>query len=116
MPLKLNGGQLFLSLEIIDYATFALIVYLKPRHTLCWSVPYITPLGISSYKFKKRSVRESQVFLLIGPSNSYWIVVDLQYSRGLCVDALMCGVYITWSLRVVMFDIFPTWHGIRCLM
>ena len=30
-----------------DNATFALTMQLKTRHTLCWNVPYITPLEIS---------------------------------------------------------------------
>ena len=44
LSLKLDGGQVSLSLEMIDYATFALIMQSKMRHTLCWNVPNITPL------------------------------------------------------------------------
>ena len=40
LPLKLNDDRLSLSLEIIDYATFALIIQLK-RGTLCVGMPPI---------------------------------------------------------------------------
>ena len=58
LPLKLDGGQLSLtlSLEIISYATFALIIM---RHTLCPSVLCRTPLvtvqceGVSSLSFNR---------------------------------------------------------------
>ena len=36
-------GQLFLPLDITYYATFALMMYLEMKHTLCWIVPYRTP-------------------------------------------------------------------------
>jgi hypothetical protein len=42
LPLKLGNGQLSLSLEMLDYATFAPIIQLKLRHISCWNVPYIT--------------------------------------------------------------------------
>ena len=34
-------GRLSLPLEMIDYATFVLIVQKKMMHTLCWSFPYV---------------------------------------------------------------------------
>ena len=37
LPLKMDGGQLSLFLEIIDYATFTLTMFLKMRQTLWWS-------------------------------------------------------------------------------
>jgi hypothetical protein len=37
-----------ISLEILDYATFALTMQLKVRHISCWNVPYTTPLDIIS--------------------------------------------------------------------
>ena len=41
LPLKLDNVWLSLSLEILDYATFAPIMQLKMSHNLCWNVPYI---------------------------------------------------------------------------
>ena len=39
---KSDGGRLVcLSLEILNYATFALIMRLKTRRTLCWGVSYV---------------------------------------------------------------------------
>ena len=51
LQLKLGSGQLSLILEIIDYATFALTMQLKTRHTLCWSVPNITLLEIGRHQY-----------------------------------------------------------------
>lgn len=44
LPLKLDNVGLSLFLEIIDYLTFALMMQLKRRHTLCWTTPCITLL------------------------------------------------------------------------
>jgi hypothetical protein len=49
--LKLVDGQLSLCVEIIDYATSALIMRLKMRHTLQWSVPCLTPIEISFHHY-----------------------------------------------------------------
>ena len=49
--LKLDNGQLSLYLEILDYATFAPIMHLKMRHTLCWNVPYIASLEMSFHHY-----------------------------------------------------------------
>ena len=35
--------RLFLALEILDYATLALILQLKMRHILCWNAPLYNP-------------------------------------------------------------------------
>ena len=43
--------RLSLPLETIDYATFAPMMQLKMRHTLCWNVPYITPLEESFHHY-----------------------------------------------------------------
>jgi hypothetical protein len=44
LTIELDIGPPSLSLETTNYATFAgLLMYLKLRHTFCWSVPYITP-------------------------------------------------------------------------
>ena len=39
---KVDNVQLSLSLEIIDYVTFALTLQLTTRHALCGLVPYAT--------------------------------------------------------------------------
>ena len=43
LTLKLDDGRLSLSLEILDYATFAPIMQLKMRRISFWNAPYITP-------------------------------------------------------------------------
>ena len=47
LPLKLDSGQMSLSLKIINHATFALMKQLKTRHTFCQITPYPTPLKMS---------------------------------------------------------------------
>ena len=49
LPLQLADGQQSLSVEILDYVTFAPIMQLKMRHISCWNVPYISRLEISSH-------------------------------------------------------------------
>ena len=56
LSLKLVNGRLSLSLEIIDHATFAPIMQLKMKHTLCKSVPYTTPLEIHLYHYFRNVV------------------------------------------------------------
>ena len=46
--LAIETGRLSLSLEILDYTTFAPISQLQTRHISCWNAPYTTPLEISS--------------------------------------------------------------------
>ena len=62
LPLKLDDEQLSLSLEILDYGTFAPIMQLKMMHLSCWNVPYITPLEISSHHYLRRSSRNLKSF------------------------------------------------------
>ena len=57
LPLKLDDGQLSLSLKILDYVTFAPIMQLKMKHILCWNVPYTTPLEISFHHYLKTQVQ-----------------------------------------------------------
>ena len=40
LQLKLDNGWLSLYLEILDYAIFPPMVWLKMRHILCWKFPY----------------------------------------------------------------------------
>ena len=53
LSLKLASGQLSQSLEIRDYAIFALPLYLKVTQTLCWSVLSTTPSQISSFHYMR---------------------------------------------------------------
>ena len=53
LQLKSDSGQLSRFIEIIDYpyTTFVVPVQTKTKLTLCWSVPYITPLEIGFYQY-----------------------------------------------------------------
>jgi hypothetical protein len=47
LSLKLDDGQLSVSLEMLDYAPFSPLMQLKTRHISCWNVPDTTPLKIN---------------------------------------------------------------------
>ena len=53
LSMKLACGQLSQSLEIKDYAIFALKFYLKMAQTLCWSALSTTPSEISSLHYMR---------------------------------------------------------------
>ena len=56
LPLKLDGGWLSLYLDIIDNATFSLIMYLKIRHTFVLEISFNqcrTPLEISFNQYMR---------------------------------------------------------------
>ena len=54
LPMKLDNIWLSLFLEILDYATFALMMWLKMRHHLCWSITSTMPLEMTFNHYFKR--------------------------------------------------------------
>ena len=75
LPLEMDGGQLSLSLERFDYATFSVMLQVNMRHTLWWRF-----LFVYSIREKFQSIYE---IIVLGSLTSFSQLGNLQVNISL---------------------------------
>ena len=91
------SGWLILFLEIIDYATFALTMQFKARHTLCWSVSYIIPLEINFHRYFRKQYKGASS-LFFQSDHQVEISVYLPKAITLCHFKELAGLKPSWCV------------------
>ena len=95
LPLKLYNGWLPLSIEILNYATFAPIMQLKKKHILCWNTPYIAPINNEFPSlFEKVALRSLGSFFQL--DHQIDIMLYLTEAITLCHSRELVGPTLSW--------------------